>query len=102
MNSTKPQSPANPNSGIPPDDCFMREYQILGDKKKGVPAVFPISRAAWWNGIREGIYPKPVKLASRTTAWSAFSIRKLAESIKNEAEQKESQETKLFEKEGEG
>ena len=86
MNSTKPQSPTNSNNSIPPDDCFMREYQILGCEKKGIPAVFPISRASWWSGIKSGIYPKPVKLSSRTTIWSARSIRQLAESLEKEAE----------------
>ncbi|WP_127143122.1 helix-turn-helix transcriptional regulator [Pelagibacterium montanilacus] len=34
----------------------------------------PISRSAWWSGVREGRYPQPVKLGPRTTCWKAEDI----------------------------
>ena len=34
----------------------------------------PVSRAAWWNGVKEGKYPQPVKLGSRTTCWRESDI----------------------------
>ncbi|MDF3061663.1 MAG: hypothetical protein K0S06_1772 [Microvirga sp.] len=37
----------------------------------------PISRSAWWAGVREGRFPKPVKLGPRTTAWRVEEIREL-------------------------
>lgn len=40
---------------------------------------FPVSRSAWWAGIRSGRYPKPVKIGPRTTAWRAEDIRSLIE-----------------------
>lgn len=44
-----------------------------------VLAVIPISRSAWWQGIKDGKYPKGVKFGPRTVAWSADSIRALIE-----------------------
>lgn len=38
---------------------------------------YPVSAASWWNGVRDGRFPKPVKLGPRTTAWRATDIRRL-------------------------
>ncbi len=40
-------------------------------------AIFPVCRATWWNMVRDGRAPKPVKLGPRITAWRASDIRKL-------------------------
>lgn len=45
-----------------------------------VLSVFPVSKSTWWNGIKEGRYPKGVKLGARTTAWRVEDIRALIES----------------------
>lgn len=34
----------------------------------------PISRAAWWAGVKAGKYPQPIKLSSRTTCWRESEI----------------------------
>jgi len=60
-----------------PQTGFLRLKQIIGDKKTNTPALIPISRSAWWLGIRNGIYPAGVKLGPRTTAWSVEAIRAL-------------------------
>lgn len=52
-----------------PDTGFLRLPQIL--------TLIPISRSAWWAGIREGKFPKGVKLGSKTTVWRAEDIRAL-------------------------
>ena len=59
-----------------PEIGFVRERQIL--------RVFPVSRSTWWNGVRDGKYPKPVKLSDRITAWRVSDIRALIEA-KSEA-----------------
>ena len=38
---------------------------------------FPVSRSAWWQGIKDGRYPAAVKLGPRTTAWKVDDIRAL-------------------------
>ena len=51
------------------DTGFVRLTQIL--------CLIPISRSAWWAGVRDGKYPKAIKLGSKTTVWRAEDIRAL-------------------------
>lgn len=44
-----------------------------------VLAVFPVSRWEWARGVKEGRYPKPVRLTARVPAWKASDIRALIE-----------------------
>jgi prophage regulatory protein len=61
---------------------FYRLSQILGDPKAGIPAILPISKSSWWNGIKTGRYPAGRKLSARTTVWAVEDIRALIESVK--------------------
>lgn len=60
---------------------FLRLPQIIGDRKAGIPAIIPVSRSHWWQGIRDGRYPRPVKLSARVTAWRREDITALCESL---------------------
>ena len=62
-----------------PESGFLRLPQIIGDVKRGIPAVIPVSKSTWWEGCRNGKFPKPVKLGPRTTAWNVADIRALIE-----------------------
>lgn len=69
-----------------PESGFVRLPQIIGDKKRGIPAVVPVSKTAWWDGVKTGRFPKPVKLGPRTTAWRVEDIRRLINgNLENEA-----------------
>lgn len=37
----------------------------------------PVSRSTWWQGVKTGRFPQPVKLGTRTTCWRASDIRRL-------------------------
>ncbi len=37
----------------------------------------PVSKSSWWQGVKDGRYPKPVKLGPRITAWRVEDIRAL-------------------------
>ena len=52
---------------------FMRLPQIL--------QLIPVSKSAWWQGCREGRFPKPIKLGPKTTAWRVEDIVALIERI---------------------
>ncbi len=52
-----------------PEVGFLRLPEVL--------AIYPISRSAWWAGVKAGKYPKPVKLSPRCTAWRCEDIRAL-------------------------
>jgi len=60
-----------------PETGLVRLWQILGDRKKGVPPVIPVSKSTWWAGVKDGRYPKPIKLGERTTCWDVRDIREL-------------------------
>ena len=34
----------------------------------------PVSKSTWWAGIRQGRFPKGVKLSPRTTVWREADI----------------------------
>jgi predicted DNA-binding transcriptional regulator AlpA len=56
-----------------PTTGFLRLPQIL--------AIFPIGKSSWWRGVKEGRYPKPVKIAPRTSAWRAREIADMMDSL---------------------
>lgn len=60
-----------------PETGFLRLPQIIGNKKTNTPALIPIGRTSWLNGVKSGKYPKPVKLGDCTTAWCVEDIRAL-------------------------
>lgn len=60
-----------------PTAGYSRLRDIVGNPKTGAKGYFPISAATWWRGVREGRYPKPVKLSPRTTAWENTKLRRL-------------------------
>ena len=47
---------------------------------KRILAIIPVGRSTWWAGVKDGRFPKPVKLGPRTTAWKVEDIRALIES----------------------
>ncbi len=69
-----------------PETGFLRIWQIVGNKKTNIPAIIPIGRSTFLAGVRSGKFPQPVKLGSRTTAWTVESIRELIISFGGGAE----------------
>jgi predicted DNA-binding transcriptional regulator AlpA len=61
-------------AAILPAEGYVRLPQVL--------SVIPVCKSTWWNGIRDGKYPKPVKLGPRTTVWRVDDIRALIASAK--------------------
>lgn len=41
--------------------------------------IIPVSRSSWYEGVKAGRYPAPVRLGPRTTAWRESDIRALME-----------------------
>lgn len=56
---------------------FVRLSQIIGNPKKGIEGIIPISRASWYRGVSEGRFPKPHYLGSMTAVWLMSDIQKL-------------------------
>lgn len=45
----------------------------------------PISKTAWYDGIRDGKYPAGLRIAKRTTAWPERVIDDLIAKLEREA-----------------
>lgn len=58
---------------------YLRLSQILGNPKGNppTPPIIPIGKSSWWEGVKSGRFPKPVKLGPRTTVWRVEDIRQL-------------------------
>lgn len=57
------------HSLLPQEDYLLKLGEVL--------ARFPVSRSAWYQGIKDGIYPAQVKLGPRASAWRASDINAL-------------------------
>ena len=43
--------------------------------------LIPVSRSSWFIGVKSGIYPAPLKIGARATAWRESDIVKLIDSL---------------------
>jgi hypothetical protein len=52
-----------------PETGFLRLRQIIGNPKAEppVPAIIPVSKSTWWDGVKSGRFPQPIKLGPRIT-----------------------------------
>jgi len=48
---------------------------------KDVLKIIPISKAAWWDGVKSGKFPQSVKLGVRTTCWRYSDVMELVKNI---------------------
>lgn len=62
-----------------PETGFLRLPSIIGNPKADppVPPLIPVGKSCWWEGVRDGRFPKPIKISPRVTAWRARDIRDL-------------------------
>ncbi len=52
-----------------PETGFVRLPDVL--------KVFPVSKSTGWAGVKDGQYPKPVKLGPKMSAWRVEDIHEL-------------------------
>ena len=62
-----------------PSKGFVRVRQIVGDKNN--PGPIPVSRAAWYAGVKAGRFPQPIRLTERCVAWRTEDIHALIEEL---------------------
>ena len=62
---------------------LLRLKHIIGDQKANppIPPIIPISKTARWNGVKDGIHPKPIKLSDNVTVGRSDDIQKLEDHI---------------------
>ncbi|MGI4778018.1 MAG: helix-turn-helix transcriptional regulator [Janthinobacterium lividum] len=56
-----------------PDEKLLRVKEVLER--------LPICRSAWFNGVKDGRFPKGVKLGPKTVCWRASEINALIRSL---------------------
>lgn len=64
---------------------ILKDYSYSTETKgllrlKQVLEIIPVSKATWWNGVRTGRFPRPVK-NGRCTFWTVVSIKALIENM---------------------
>jgi predicted DNA-binding transcriptional regulator AlpA len=52
-----------------PSEGYVRLKQVL--------AVFPVSKSKWYDGVRSGEYPQPVRLGPRASGYNVKEVRAL-------------------------
>jgi prophage regulatory protein len=88
-----------------PETGYVRLPQIIGDKKATppIPAIIPVGKSTWWNGVRSGRYPEPVRtLGRRITAWRVEDIRALVRLLAERSHFQQRHELEEEKKEDEG
>jgi hypothetical protein len=84
----EPQVPNDPEAArdfdIPrpalPEKGFLGLRDIVGDKRRGLKGIIPVSPATWYGWIARRRAPKPVKLGSRSV-WRVEDIRALIDEL---------------------
>jgi predicted DNA-binding transcriptional regulator AlpA len=55
-----------------PETGLLRLSSILAPR-----GPIPVGKSTWWDGVKSGRFPQPVKLGPRVTAWRVEDIRAL-------------------------
>ena len=63
------------------EESFLRLPQVL--------ELIPVCKSAWWQGCKDGRFPKPIKLGPRTSAWRASDIAALVPQLSQQDTQGE-------------
>jgi prophage regulatory protein len=56
-----------------PQDAFVRQNKLLES--------LPFSAATLWRNVKNGSFPKPVKLSGRVTAWRVREVAEWTEQL---------------------
>ncbi len=64
-----------------PKSGLVRLRHIIGDPdaEPPIPAFVPVSKSTWWDGVKTGRFPQPIKLGPRLTCWRAEDVHRLVD-----------------------
>ena len=57
----------------------LNEMRFL--KLSKILELIPVSKSTWWNNVNIGLYPAPVKISKRVTAWRVEDINNLLRTL---------------------
>ena len=72
MTATSPTLPAT---------GYLRQADLIGDRRKGRPGLIPFSAATLWRRVQDKTFPAPRKLSARVTAWKVEDVRAWMEAV---------------------
>ncbi|MGX5651525.1 helix-turn-helix transcriptional regulator [Hydrogenophaga borbori] len=73
---TTRNSAALPSFDELPDWALVRQSQLVRDTKNLTrPTPLPFSPATFWRRVKDGTFPKPIKLGKRITCWRVGEVR---------------------------
>lgn len=72
--SHQPQATAVTAFDELPDSAMLRLSSIATDR--GKVGLLPISPASVWRKVKNGTFPAPLKLGTRTTVWKVADLRR--------------------------
>ncbi|MEM6532949.1 MAG: AlpA family phage regulatory protein [Myxococcota bacterium] len=60
--------------------------QVIGDQRARPPVEgrVPVSKTTWYQGIKDGLFPRPVKVGPRRVAWREADIDALIARLSRE------------------
>jgi prophage regulatory protein len=62
------------NAAQLPETGFIRLKEVL--------RLIPICKSTWWEGVKSGRFPTPVKISPHITAWRVEDIRLFIDGVK--------------------
>ena len=69
-------SPLIPSFDTLPDGGFIRESQLVqSPKRPNSPAPLPFSAPTLWRKVKNGTWPRPIRLSTRVSAWVVGECR---------------------------
>jgi prophage regulatory protein len=88
LNSTVLPLPGQHDSGNAPLTADKQKahanHELALWRLETVLAHVPLSRSSWLAGVKDGIYPKPVRISARRVAWRASEIASFVASLSDE------------------
>jgi predicted DNA-binding transcriptional regulator AlpA len=60
---------------------YLRASDIVRNRNTGQTGVLSISAATWWDWVKRGKAPQPIKLSPGVTVWRLADVMAFAESL---------------------
>ena len=75
MSSIHAQAPEFTVQDVAELHALIRLSEIVGDPARGVKPLLPIGKSTWWEGVRAGHFPQPVRLPGcKATFWKKHEV----------------------------
>lgn len=55
--------------------------EIIGNRKKGIPPIIPVSKSTWYAGVKSGRYPKSYEVSVGRVVWRGSDIYALLQEM---------------------